>query len=81
MTDREACMSGALLRAVILVRRGWSDAEIVDRIAEDYYVLSERQRRLMVDLARQGVAYCERQRWQDDSWQVNLSQAPQLPPE
>lgn len=79
MTDREACFSGALLRAVILVRRGWSDQEIMDRIAEDYYAVSARQRQLVVNLARRGVAYCDQQQWNNPAWVVDLSQAPLLP--
>ena len=81
MTDREAALSGALLRACWLVRIGWDDRRIRDRLADDYYQISERQRQLMVDLARQAISFCLSIDWQDESFVVDLSKAPRLPQE
>ena len=81
MTDREAALSGALLRACWLVRLGWDDQRIKDRLTDDYYQLSERQRQLMVDLARQSIAFCFTIDWSNPDSKIDMTRAPRLPQE
>lgn len=81
MTDREAALGGALLRACWLVRLGWDDQRVKDRLADDYYQISDRQRQLIVDLARQSYAFCASIDWTDAAAVVDLAKAPRLPQE
>lgn len=81
MTDREYAMSGALLRAVILIRRGWMDSAIWDRLVSDYPAGTPRQVQMIIGLARRGVDYADRNFTLGRQSPIILANAPQLPQE
>jgi hypothetical protein len=81
LSDRELALSGALLHAVQLVRRGWMDSAIWQRISERYPAATGDQVWRMVGLAHRGVEAANRINWLNPKAKVNLNLAPQLPPE
>lgn len=81
MTDRELALSGALLHAVLLVRRGWMDSAIWERIQERYPLATGDQVWRMIGLAHEGVDAAARINWSNPGAKVNVNLAPQLPQE
>lgn len=81
MTDREYCLSGALLRAVILIRRGWMDSAIWGRLVRDYPEGSPNQIAMVIGLAHRGVDFADRNFSLGRTAPIVLATAPQLPQE
>jgi len=79
MTDREAALSGALVRAVILIRMGWANDDILERLSRDFPQISTRQQRLMIRLGYLGVNACIKMDWQDIQEVVQAGQWPSMP--
>lgn len=74
-------MSGALLHAVQLVRRGWMDSAIWERLEERYPLATGDQIWRMIGLAHAGVLAAAKIPWHNPTHRVNLNLAPQLPQE
>lgn len=81
MTDRELALSGALLHAVLLIRRGWMDSAIWGRIKERYPEATGDQVWRMVGLAHEGVDAALRINWLNPRALINPMLAPRIPPE
>lgn len=79
MTDRELAMSGALLRAVMLLRAGWSEKKIYERILAVWPGSTGDQAWRVIALAKRGIDYADRINWRGIGVNVDLTGAPQLP--
>ena len=81
MTDRELMMQGALLRAVAMLRRGYSQGKVYERILEVWPAATGDQAWRVIALAQRGIDYADRINWSALGQTVDLTGAPQLPQE
>lgn len=79
MTDRELAMSGALMRAVGMLRRGWAQSRVHSRLLEVWPDATADQAWRIVALAQRGIDYADRINWSGIGVKVDLTGAPQLP--
>lgn len=80
-TSRELALSGALLRSVMLIRRGWMDSAILARLDRDYHGGTRQQYLEIIALAHEGVQASGRIDWLDPYYKISLANPPQLPQE
>lgn len=74
-------LRGSLLRACVLIRRGWMDSAIYRRLAEDFPGATKEQYLAIIALAHEGTDYTQRFDFTDLKQPVDFAGAPQLPQE
>lgn len=76
----ELARSGALKRAVILLRLKWTDQRVFERISEVFLGGTRQQYLDIIALAKKGIVFADSIDWEDPTFVIDMSQAPQLPP-
>lgn len=78
-TTRKLALEGCLMSAVYMIRKGYDDSRIFDRVSERCPGGTRAQYLAIIKLAHQGVAYADSIDWTDSENPLDLSGAPRLP--
>jgi hypothetical protein len=76
---RELINAGALMRAVFLVRKNWSDKRIVARLKDVWPGYSNQTYMEVITLALLGVRFTDAIDWSNPDAVVDWPNAPRLP--
>lgn len=79
LSTRQLALAGSLLRASLLIQRGWMDSAIFERLSSVYPGGTREQYLQIIALAHKGVDFADRVDWHDPTYVIDLSKAPQLP--
>lgn len=80
-STRQLALAGSLLRAVNLIRRGWMDSAILERLDRDYPGGTAAQYREIINLAHLGVNAMDMIDFNNPDFVIKISDMPRLPPE
>lgn len=79
-TTRSLALSGALIRAVTLIRRQWTDQRIFLRLQEVFPGYSNQDYLTVIALAHAGIAAANAINWNDPLTKIDVSILPKIPP-
>jgi hypothetical protein len=78
-STQQLCKAGGLLRAVMLLRRAWEMSVVEAWIKDKFPGYTDAQYKQVVQLAADGIAFCDAIDWTDNTTPLDLSGAPRIP--